>query len=121
MSLAPSLAARILLAVVISVLGTVSARTWAAEDSSFTKESRKPKASRRALLAATTRSTVSWSADEDRDDATSPRPVPPSVPLGRSTHASVRKNGVLVLKTTTPDYLLPYRPSGPAGLLSPPA
>jgi hypothetical protein len=121
MSVAPSWPARVVLSLLVFVLGSVSARTWAAEDSSFTRESRKPKASRRALLAATTRSIVAPNAGEDADEATPREEAPPPSPISRSTHVSVRRDCELLRRTTTPEYLLPHRPSGPAGLLSPPA
>jgi hypothetical protein len=110
-----------ILAVLIVSLACVSARTWAAEDSSFTRESRKPKASRRALLAATTRSTVSTNQDRDREDAPPPVALPVANPQGPTSQVSARKGRVLLLKITTPEYLLPYAEAGPAGLLSPPA
>ena len=113
--------ARMTLAVLITVLGCVSARTWAAEDSSFTRESRKPKASRRALLAATTRSTVLTSVDKDGEDDPSPTDVPVAAPHGPTVPISARKEQVLLQKIATPEYLLPYAEAGPAGLLSPPA
>lgn len=108
-------------ALLVLVLASVSSRTSAAEDSSFTRESRKPKASRRALLAATTRETVTTSLESGSGDLTAAWALPPEPPTWRAAPVSLRKDRALLLQTTRPEYLRPYSRGVPDGVLSPPA